>query len=60
MRIAVEENATVFTHGDLLTSGAWQRHRGLLLTVARKIWPRKIIRRFFPNNGLFMLITVVK
>ena len=52
--------STVLTHGDLLTSEAGQRHRGLLLTVARKIWPRWLIRRFFPSKGLFMLITVVK
>ena len=51
---------TVLTHGDLLTSAAGQRHRGLLLTVARKLWPRWLIRRFFPNHGLFMLITAVK
>lgn len=51
---------TVLTHGDLLTSAAGQRHCGLLLTVARKLWPRWLIRRVFPNNGLFMLITVVK
>ena len=51
---------TVLTHGDLLTSGAGQRHRGLLLSIARKLWPRGIIRRLFPSNGLFMLITVVK
>ena len=51
---------TVLTHGDLLTSEAGQRHRGLLLTMARKIWPRRIIRRFFPSNGLFMLISAVK
>lgn len=51
---------TILTHGDLLTSAAGQRHRGLLLIVARKLWPRRLIRRFFPNNGLFMLITAVK
>ena len=51
---------TVLTHGDLLNSEAGQRHRGLLLTVARKIWPRWLIRRFFPQNGLFMLISLVK
>jgi len=51
---------TVLTHGDLLNSEAGQRHRGLLLTLARKIWPRWLIRRFFPRNGLFMLIKLVK
>lgn len=52
--------STVLTHGDLLTSSAGQRHKGALLNVAKLIWPRRIIRIFFPKNGLFMLITATK
>lgn len=51
---------TVLTHGDLLESGAGQRHRGALLTVARRVWPRGVIRRVLPGAGLFMLIQAVK
>ena len=51
---------TVLTHGDLLESDAGQRHRGLLLTLARKLWPRWLIRRLLPGAGLFMLIEVRK
>ena len=47
---------TVLTHGDLLESDAGQRHRGIFLYLARKIWPRMLIRKLFPNAGLFMLI----
>lgn len=47
---------TVLTHGDLLTSYAGQRHRGFSLWLARRIWPRFIIRRLFRKHGLFMLI----
>jgi len=47
---------TVLTHGDLLSSGVGQRHRGWLLTFAKILWPRFIIRYLFPNNGLFLLI----
>jgi len=47
---------TVLTHGDLLGSAAGQRHRGALLSLARAIWPRSLIRRFAPWAGLFMLI----
>lgn len=47
---------TVLTHGDLLESDAGQRHGGLILSLARKIWPRRLIRWLFPNLGLFMLI----
>lgn len=51
---------TVLTHGDLLTSAAGQRHKGKLLSLARKIFPQSIIKRFFPRHGLFMLITAIK
>ena len=51
---------TVLSHGDLLESGAGQRHQGTMLSIARKIWPRWFIRLFFPNAGLFMLIEARK
>ena len=54
------EISTRLTHGDLLTSQAGQRHRGPLLTLARLIWPRWLIRALFPRLGLFMLITARK
>ena len=50
----------VLTHGDLLESAAGQRHGGALLDMARRVWPRGLIRRFLPRAGLFMLITAVK
>lgn len=54
------EITTVLTHGDLLTSSAGQRHQGPLLSVARWMWPRWLIRTLFPRYGLFMLITATK
>lgn len=51
---------TVLTHGDLLSSQAGQRHNGTYLEMARKIWPRGLIKSLFPKNGLFMLITATK
>ena len=48
------------THGDLLTSSAGQRHEGLALSIARRIWPRWIIKKVFSNHGLFMAITGTK
>jgi ubiquinone/menaquinone biosynthesis C-methylase UbiE len=51
---------TLLTHGDLLTSKAGQRHEGILLDIVRKIYPRFIIRKLLPKNGLFMLISLVK
>ena len=51
---------TQLTHGDLLESGAGQRHRGALLAAARAVWPRSLIRRVLPGCGLFMLIRARK
>jgi SAM-dependent methyltransferase len=51
---------TVLTHGDLLESSAGQRHRGALLSIARVVWPRRLLRRIAPALGLFMLIEATK
>ncbi len=51
---------TLLTHGDILSSDAGQRHKGLFLLIARKLFPRFIIKKVFPKNGLFMLIKAVK
>ncbi len=52
--------STVLTHGDLLESGAGQRHQGWLLSLARRIWPRRLLRWALPGHGLFMLIEAVR
>jgi ubiquinone/menaquinone biosynthesis C-methylase UbiE len=51
---------TCLTHGDLLTSSAGQRHGGALLSVARALWPRALLRRYAAGHGLFMLVHAVK
>jgi SAM-dependent methyltransferase len=51
---------TVLSHGDLLGSDAGQRHTGPLLALARKLWPRGLIRRLLPGAGLFMMIEARK
>jgi SAM-dependent methyltransferase len=51
---------TILTHGDLLESAAGQRHGGVMLSFARKILPRQLIRTFFPTAGLFMLVEAKK
>ena len=50
----------VLTHADLLNSLVGQQHQGFFLNVARLIWPRWVIRTFFSNCGLFMLIDATK
>lgn len=52
--------STVLTHGDLLESDAGQRHRGWLLTTAKRIWPRRLLRTVLLGHGLFMLIEARK
>lgn len=51
---------TVLTHGDLLEGGAGQRHTGAILSLARKVWPRGLIRKTMPTQGLFLLIQGTK
>lgn len=51
---------TQLTHGDLLESQAGQRHEGRLLRLARRIWPRALLRRCAAGHGLFLLIAAVK
>lgn len=54
------EIETILTHGDLLTSKAGQRHEGFILNIARKIYPRFVVKSIFPKNGLFMLVNLKK
>ncbi|MSR29189.1 MAG: SAM-dependent methyltransferase [Phycisphaerales bacterium] len=51
---------TVMSHGDLLASGAGQRHSGMILSLARRLWPRWLFRTLCPHAGLFMLIEAQK
>lgn len=48
--------SSVLTHGDLLEGAAGQRHEGGLIRIARRVWPRGLIRRLLPNHGLFLMI----
>lgn len=50
----------ILGHGDLLESEAGQRHQGFILSLARKLWPRWILKRFFSSHGLAMLIEARK
>jgi SAM-dependent methyltransferase len=59
-RFSTVHTRVVLTHGDLLESAVGQRHRGMLLTLARRLWPRALLRRLVPGQGLFMLIEAIK
>jgi SAM-dependent methyltransferase len=41
---------------DLLDGEAGQRHRGLVLATARRVWPRRLIRRTGARRGFNLLI----
>ena len=53
---ATVKTSVVLTHGDLLESAVGQRHRGFALDIARKLWPRWLLRRIAGDHGLFLLI----
>jgi len=46
--------------GDLLQGAVGQRHRGLILTTTKALWPRWFIKRFMKNHGAMVLIDAVK
>ena len=48
------------TFGDLLEGSAGQRHRGILLSIAKRIWPRRVMKLLFKNHGLALMIQARK
>jgi ubiquinone/menaquinone biosynthesis C-methylase UbiE len=46
--------------GDLLEGAVGQRHGGLLLSVAKWLWPRSLFRAIFKDHGLFLFIETSK
>lgn len=46
--------------GDLLQGEVGQHHGGLLLDIARRLWPRPLIRSLFRRYGLYLLIEARK
>lgn len=54
---------TVQSHlsfGDLLEGEVGQRHAGVALQLAKKFWPRAVIRRILPRSGLMLLVETQK
>jgi len=48
------------SHGDLLSKGVGQRHSGFILQIAKRIFPRKLIKLLFPQNGLYLMLKLQK
>jgi ubiquinone/menaquinone biosynthesis C-methylase UbiE len=51
---------TQLCFGDLLQGAVGQRHGGMLLSAAKKFWPRWLLKRVFKNHGLDLLIEATK
>lgn len=46
--------------GDLLEGAVGQRHCGVLLSIAKMLWPRKLLKMLFKNHGLMLLVEAQK
>ena len=42
--------------GDLLEGAVGQRHDGPLLRIAKRVFPRTLVRTLFPHTGLYLLL----
>jgi SAM-dependent methyltransferase len=51
---------TQLSFGDLLQGAVGQRHDGVLLKVAKRIWPRALIRALLAKHGLMLLVEARK
>ncbi len=51
---------TQLSFGDLLLGESGQRHEGRLLDLGRRLWPRRLLRRFARGFGLYLLIDAIK
>lgn len=50
----------LLNHSDLVLGEVGQQHRGFWLDLAKKFLPRNLIRRYFKNHGLYIVITARK
>ncbi len=48
------------SHGDLLEGAVGQRHGGAVLSAARALWPRRLIKTVLRGHGLALMITATK
>jgi len=51
---------TQLSFGDLLLGQVGQQHAGTILTVARRLWPRWLLRRIARPLGLYLEIEAVR
>ena len=46
--------------GDTLEGAAGQHHQGVAIELAKRVWPRRLIKTSFRKYGLFLLIEATK
>lgn len=46
--------------GDLLQGEVGRRHRSPLMSIAKRVWPRWMIRRLFKRHGIYLLVEAAK
>jgi SAM-dependent methyltransferase len=51
---------TLLSPGDLLQGAVGHRHRSIVLTAAKALYPRWIVRRLLAHHGLYLLIEATK
>jgi len=51
---------TLLSPGDLLQGAVGQRHRSILLTAAKALYPRWAVKRLLAHHGLYLLIEATK
>ena len=59
-RFALVSIQTQLSFGDLLEGAVGQRHSGILLTLAKNLWPRWLLKRACKKHGLALFIEARK
>lgn len=59
-RFATVNVCSQLSFGDLLQGEVGQKHSGILLSMAKRLWPRGLIRLLFRNHGLYLMIEAQK
>jgi ubiquinone/menaquinone biosynthesis C-methylase UbiE len=56
----IRDVRTLLTSSDLLLGEVGLNHKGPVLSLARALWPRWLIRTMFHRHGLWLMIEAVK
>ena len=59
-RFSMVDVQSQLSFGDLLQGSVGQQHHGLALSLAKRLWPRALIRNSLSGYGLFLLIKASK